>query len=160
MEPLNILYIILAVSVVVVSATFVYLSGEIVKLTKSLRRSADDAAVMTKELKEKVLMVSEAMDRIGTLTSHFIGLIEEAQEKLSEKRDKIAEGLGLVVGVSDYVKKRRAEKTAAPAEPEPEKSEPDEPEPEPEKPKPEKEEKSEKPEPEQESKEKVEKKKD
>ncbi|OQA52466.1 MAG: hypothetical protein BWY43_00534 [candidate division WS2 bacterium ADurb.Bin280] len=108
MQPVEILYLIVAVAVVVLTVALVWLILDLIKLSRSLRKSTDDVAIMTAEVKEKVLMVSEAIDRIGTLASHFIGLIEEAEKQIREKSEQISQGLGMVVGISDVLKKRRA----------------------------------------------------
>lgn len=108
MEPVEVLYLIVAAAVAVLTVALVWLISDLIKLSRSMRRSTDDVAVMTSEVKEKVLMVSEAIDRIGTLATHFIGLIEEAEKQIREKSEKIAQGLSMVVGVSDAIKSRRA----------------------------------------------------
>jgi len=101
MQPVEILYLIVAVAVVVLAVALVWLILDLIKLSRSLR------AIMTGEVKEKVLMVSEAIDRIGTLASHFIGLIEEAEKQIRDKSEQISQGLGMVVGISDALKKRK-----------------------------------------------------
>jgi len=108
MQPVEVLYLIVAVAVAVLTVALVWLISELIKLSRSMRKSTDDVAVMTSEVKEKVLMVSEAIDRIGTLATHFIGLIEEAEKQIREKSEKIAQGLSMVVGVSDAIKSRKA----------------------------------------------------
>lgn len=108
MQPVEILYLIVAVAVVVLTVALVWLILDLIKLSRSLRKSTDDVAIMTGEVKEKVLMVSEAIDRIGTLASHFIGLIEEAEKQIRDKSEQISQGLGMVVGISDVLKKRKA----------------------------------------------------
>lgn len=107
MEPVEVLYIIVAVAATVLTVALVWLISDLVKLSRSLRKSTDDVAIMTSEVKEKVLMVSEAIDRIGTLASHFIGLIEEAEKQIREKSEKISQGLSMVVGISDAIKSRK-----------------------------------------------------
>lgn len=107
MQPVEILYLIIAVAVVVLTVALVWLILDLIKLSRSLRKSTDDVAIMTGEVKEKVLMVSEAIDRIGTLASHFIGLIEEAEKQIRDKSEQISQGLGMVVGISDALKKRK-----------------------------------------------------
>lgn len=106
MEPVEILYLIIAVATAVLTVGLIWLISDLIKLSRSMRRSTDDVAAMTAEVKEKVMMVSEAIDRIGTLASHFIGLIEEAEKQIREKSEKIAQGLSMVVGISDAIKKR------------------------------------------------------
>lgn len=108
MQPVELLYLIVAVAVVVLVTALVWLISDLVQLSRSLRRSTDDVAVMTGEVKEKVLMVSEAFDRIGTLATHFIGIIEEAEKQIRDKSEQISQGLGMVVGVSDALRKRKA----------------------------------------------------
>ena len=120
MQPVEVLYLIVAAAVAVLTVAIVYLVSDLVKLSRSMRKSTDDVAVMTGEVKEKVLMVSEAIDRIGTLASHFIGLIEEAEKQIREKSEKISQGLGMVVGISDAIKGRKTapkeEEEVAPAD--------------------------------------------
>lgn len=120
MQPVEVLYLIVAAAVAVLTVAIVYLVSDLVKLSRSMRKSTDDVAVMTGEVKEKVLMVSEAIDRIGTLASHFIGLIEEAEKQIREKSEKISQGLGMVVGISDAIKSRKTapkdEEEVAPAD--------------------------------------------
>lgn len=107
MEITEILYIVLIVAIVILTVTIVWLANETIGLIKSLRKSADDAAVVTKEFKEKTLLVTEAMDRVGTVATSVIGMVEDAIETIKEKRDKLADGLALVASVSKYVKKGR-----------------------------------------------------
>ena len=110
MQPIELLYLIIAVCVAVLTIALIWLINDLVKLSRSLRRSSDDVAVMTKEVKEKVLLVTEAMDRVGTLASHFIGIIEEAESQIREKSARIADSLGAVLGVSEMIKSRKAKK--------------------------------------------------
>jgi len=121
MQILDILYVILSIAIVVLTIALVWLINDLVKLSRSLRRSTDDVAIMTKEVKEKVLLVTEVMDRMGTLASHFIGIIEEAETQIREKSGRIVAGLGTVLGVSDLIKKHKAK-----AKPEIEEDESDE----------------------------------
>lgn len=111
MEISEILYIIIASSVVVLTVTIVWLSNEAIGLIKSIRRSSDDVETMTREIKEKVLLVSESMDRAGTAASNIIGLVEDAIEGIKERRDQLADTIGLVTGVGDYFKNKKKSKS-------------------------------------------------
>ena len=106
MPTVEILYIILAVCVVVITVTIVWFANEAMKLIKSLRKSSDDVAFMTQEVKDKVLIVTEALDRAGTAATNIIGLVEDAVEGIKEKRDQLSSSIGLVAGVGDYFKKK------------------------------------------------------
>jgi hypothetical protein len=117
MDIVEILYIITGVCLVVVTVAVVWLSNETIKLVKSLRKSSDDVALMTGELKEKVLVVTEALDRAGTAATNIIGLIEDAIEGIKEKREQLANSIGLVTGVGEYFKKKKAEKEEVEEEP-------------------------------------------
>jgi len=110
MEITEILYIVLIVSVAVITITIVWLANELMQLIKSLRRSANDTALMTNELKDKVLLVSEALDRAGTAATKIIGMIEDGIETIREKKDQISNSIGLVAGVGDYYKQRKQAK--------------------------------------------------
>jgi len=107
MSIVEILYIILGACLVVITVNIVWLANETIKLVKSLRQSTDDVAFMTKEVKEKVLVVTEALDRAGTAASSIIGFIEDAIEGIKEKRDQLASSVGLVTGVGEYFKKKK-----------------------------------------------------
>jgi hypothetical protein len=110
MSIVEILYVITGVSLIVVTVTVVWLANETIKLVKSLRKSSDDVALMTSEMKEKVLVVTEALDRAGTAATNIIGLIEDAIEGIKEKREQLANSIGLVTGVGEYFKKKKSEK--------------------------------------------------
>lgn len=107
MASLDVLYLILGVCVVVITVTIVWLASETRQLVRSLKRSAQDTEVVTKEIKEKVLLVGEALDRAGTAATTVIGLIEDAIEQIEEKRDQIVGSIGLLTGAGKYVKQRR-----------------------------------------------------
>ena len=118
MSIVDILYIILGACVVVITVTIVWFANEAMKLIKSLRKSSDDVAFMTEEVKGKVLMVSEALDRAGTAATNIISLVEDAVEGIKEKRDQLSNSIGLVAGVGDYFKKKnhgQSEKKVEPA---------------------------------------------
>ncbi|MFH1854923.1 MAG: hypothetical protein ABH810_00700 [bacterium] len=110
MNIVEILYIILGACIVVITVTIVWLANETIKLVKSLRKSSDDVALMTSELKEKVLVVTEALDRAGTAATNIIGFIEDAIEGIKSKRDQLTDSIGLVSGVGEYFKKRKESK--------------------------------------------------
>ncbi|MBU1019313.1 hypothetical protein KJ764_05055 [Patescibacteria group bacterium] len=107
MSIVEILYIILGACIVVITVTIVWLANETIKLVKSLRKSSDDVAFMTQEVKEKVLVVTEALDRAGTAATNIIGFIEDAIEGIKSKRDQLADSIGLVSGVGEYFKKKK-----------------------------------------------------
>lgn len=112
MASLDILYIILGVCVVVVTVTIVWVANDLMKLIRSLRHSAQDTETVTREIKEKVLLVSESLDRLGAAASSVIGLIEDSVETIKEKRDQIVGSIGLITGASDFIKKRREAKAS------------------------------------------------
>ena len=116
MATVDILYIVLAVCVVVITVTLVWLSNDLIGLIRSIKRSSDDVEVVTKEIREKVLLVSEALDRAGTAASNIIGLVEDAIESIKTKRDQLAESIGLISGVGEYARRKRAEKKSPPRE--------------------------------------------
>jgi len=103
----EILYGVLIVSVVVITVTLVWVANDLKGLLRSLRRSAEDTETVTREIKEKVLMLAEALDRAGAAAASVIGLIETAIDQIKEKRDSIAQGIGLVTGVGRAIKERR-----------------------------------------------------
>ena len=106
-DIVDILYIVVIIAVVIITITIVWLANEIMGLTKSLRRSAEDTESMTAELKEKVHLISEALDRAGTAATRIIGLVEDAVETIKEKKDQLANSLGLISGVSEYYRKKK-----------------------------------------------------
>jgi len=110
MATVDILYITLIVAIVVITVTLVWLANDTRALLKSLRRSAEDTEVVTKEIREKVLMVSEALDRAGAAASSIIGMIENAIEEIKEKRDAIVSSIGLLSGAGRAIKERREKK--------------------------------------------------
>jgi len=107
MASLDVLYLISTVAIAVVTVTVVWLANELIQLIKSLRRSAEDTATVTAEFKKRVLLMSEALDRVGTAASHMIGLIEDAEVELRGRREKVAQGIGLVMGAGDHARKKR-----------------------------------------------------
>ncbi len=109
----DILYLVLIVSVVIITITLVWVANELMGLIKSLRKSASDTETMTSELKDKVLLVSEALDRAGTAASKIIGMIEDGIESIKQRKDQITNSIGLVAGVGDFVKQRRQAKSDA-----------------------------------------------
>ncbi len=124
METIEVLYIILGACVVVITVTIVWLANETMRLVRSLRKSSEDVEFMTSEFKEKVLMVSEALDRAGSAATNIISLVEDAIEGIKEKRDQLSDSIGLVTGVGEYFKKRKEksdEKKEEPIEEKPKK---------------------------------------
>lgn len=109
----DILYLVLIVSVVIITITLVWVANELMGLIRSLRKSASDTETMTSELKDKVLLVSEALDRAGTAASKIIGMIEDGIESIKQRKDQITNSIGLVAGVGDFVKQRRQAKSDA-----------------------------------------------
>jgi hypothetical protein len=108
MSIIEILYLVLIVSVVVLTVTIVWVSYDLKALLRSLRHSAEDTERVTKEIKEKVLMVAEALDRAGAAATSIIGLIESSIDQIKEKRDAIASSIGLITGAGKAIKDRRA----------------------------------------------------
>lgn len=124
METVEVLYIIVGACIVVITVTFVWLANEAMRLTRSLRRSSEDVEFMTKEFKEKVLMVSEALDRAGTAATNIISLVEDAIEGIKEKREQLANSIGLVTGVGEYFRNKN-HKEPAREKPEPKEAKPE-----------------------------------
>jgi len=116
MASLDVLYLISTVAIAVVTVTVVWLANELIQLIKSLRRSTEDAATVTAEFKKRVLLMSEALDRVGTAASHMIGLIEDAEIELRRRREKVAQGIGLVVGAGDHARRKREKEEKLPEE--------------------------------------------
>lgn len=104
----EILYGVLIISVVVITVTLVWVANDLKGLLDSMRKSAQDAESVTKEIREKVMMVSEALDRVGASAAAIIGLIEGGVEQIKEKRDAIASSIGLVAGAGKAIKESRA----------------------------------------------------
>ncbi|MCX6810087.1 MAG: hypothetical protein NTZ65_05105 [Candidatus Berkelbacteria bacterium] len=125
MATLEILYVILGTCVVVITATIVWFANEAIGLIRSARRSSEDVETVTREIKEKVLLVSEALDRAGMAATSIISLIEDAVEGIKKKREYIASGLSLITGAGDFSKKDKAieEKELKVEEEKPEKGE-------------------------------------
>lgn len=103
----DILYLVLIVSVIIITITLVWVANELMGLIKSLRKSASDTETMTSELKDKVLLVSEALDRAGTAATKIIGMIEDGIESIKEKRNQITNSIGLVAGMGDFVRQKK-----------------------------------------------------
>jgi len=116
MATIDILYITLIVAIVVITVTVVWLSNDLRGLIRSLRRSAEDTEKVTHEIREKVLMVSEALDRAGAAASSIIGMIENAIEEIKDKRDAIVSSIGLLSGAGRAIKERRSQKDEEPDE--------------------------------------------
>lgn len=110
MATTDILYITLIVAVVVITVTVVWLSNDLRGLIRSLRHSAEDTEKVTHEIREKVLMVSEALDRAGAAATAVIGMIETAVEEIKEKKDAIVSSIGLLSGAGRMIKERREAK--------------------------------------------------
>lgn len=108
MDIINILYIITGVAIVVLTVAIVWLINESIGLIRSLRHSSEDAEAVTKEIREKVMMASEALDRVGTASSNLIGLLEDAVAAVKTKRDQIADGIGLITGVGKGIKENKS----------------------------------------------------
>jgi len=122
----DILYIVLIVATVVLTVAIVWLSNEAIGLMKSLRKSADDTAVVTREFKEKVLLASEALDRVGTAATTILGMIEEAVQSIKGKRDKLADGIATVTGLGKYAKRGQSSEDEEDEEDEGDEAEPGE----------------------------------
>jgi hypothetical protein len=115
MATVDILYVILAVCVVVITVTLVWLSNELIGLIRSIKRSSSDVETVTKEIREKVLLVSEALDRAGTAASNIIGLVEDATESIKAKRDQLVNSIGLITGVGEYARRKKDKSSSADA---------------------------------------------
>jgi len=107
MAFIDVLYIVIAVAVVVITVTVVWLSNELIGLIKSVKRSSQDSEKVTKEIKEKVLLISESLDRAGSAASSLVGLMEDAVEGIKPRRDRVAESLAVISGAADHSKSQQ-----------------------------------------------------
>jgi low affinity Fe/Cu permease len=107
MAFIDVLYIVIAVAVVVITVTVVWLSNELIGLIKSVKRSSQDSEKVTKEIKEKVLLISESLDRAGSAASSLVGLMEDAVEGIKPRRDRVAESLAVISGAANYSKSQQ-----------------------------------------------------
>lgn len=107
MAFIDVLYIVIAVAVVVITVTVVWLSNELIGLIKSVKRSSQDSEKVTKEIKEKVLLISESLDRAGSAASSLVGLMEDAVEGMKPRRDRVAESLAVISGAANYSKSQQ-----------------------------------------------------
>jgi len=111
MAFIDILYIVIAVAVVVITVTLVWVSNELISLIKSVKRSARDSEKVTKEIKEKVMLVSESLDRAGSAASSLVGLMEDAVEGIKPRREKIADSLGLISGAGEHARRQQTKES-------------------------------------------------
>jgi len=107
MEFIEILYIVITVAIVVLTVTVVWLSNELISLIKTVKRSARDSEKVTKEIKEKVMLVSESLDRAGSAASSLVGLMEDAVDGIKPRRDKIADSLSVISGAGKHAKHQK-----------------------------------------------------
>lgn len=107
MAFIDVLYIVIAVAVVVITVTVVWLSNELIGLIKSVKRSSQDSEKVTKEIKEKVLLISESLDRAGSAASSLVGLMEDAVEGIKPRRDRVAESLAVISGAANHSKSQQ-----------------------------------------------------
>ncbi len=103
----DILYVIIAVATVVITITVVWLSNEMIGLIKTIRRSSQDSEHVTKEIREKVMLISESLDRAGSAASSLVGLMEDAVESIKPRREKIAESLGVIAGAANHAQSQQ-----------------------------------------------------
>lgn len=111
MSFVDILYIVIAVSIVVITVALVWVSNELISLLKSVRRTSRDSEKVTKEIKDKVMLISESLDRAGSAASSLVGLMEDAVEGIKPRREKIADSLGLISGAGDHARNRQAKES-------------------------------------------------
>ena len=107
MAFIDILYIVIAVAVVIITVTLVWVSNELIGLIKSVKRSSRDSEKVTHEIKEKVMLVSESLDRAGSAASSLVGLMEDAVEAIKPRREKIADSLGLISGAGAHARQQQ-----------------------------------------------------
>ena len=107
----DILYIVIAVAIVVIAVALVWVSNELIGLIKTVRRSSQNSEQVTKEIKEKVMLISESLDRAGSAASSLVGLMEDAVEGIKPRREKIADSLGLISGAGDHARNRQAKES-------------------------------------------------
>ncbi|PIT97125.1 hypothetical protein COT77_03140 [Candidatus Berkelbacteria bacterium CG10_big_fil_rev_8_21_14_0_10_41_12] len=135
MISVDILYIIIGTCTVVLTVAIVWLVNESIVLVKLLQKSAKNTETISEELKQKTLMVSEALDRVGTVAARVIGFVEDMEHAVEERAGAIASGLGVLAGAKKYFtdkeKKQSKEEPVdeeekiAPSAPEEEESEPE-----------------------------------
>lgn len=111
MAFIDILYIVIAVAVVTITVTLVWVSNELIGLIKSVKRSSRDSEKVTHEIKEKVMLVSESLDRAGSAASSLVGLMEDAVEAIKPRREKIADSLGLISGAGAHARQQQVKES-------------------------------------------------
>ena len=111
MAFIDILYIVIAVAIVVITVTVIWLSSELIGLIKSVKRSSRDSEKVTKEIREKVMLVSESLDRAGSAASSLVGLMEDAVQGIKPRREKIADSLGLISGAGQHARQQQAKES-------------------------------------------------
>jgi len=111
MAFIDILYIVIAVAIVVITVTVIWLSNELIGLIKSVKRSSRDSEKVTKEIREKVMLVSESLDRAGSAASSLVGLMEDAVQGIKPRREKIADSLGLISGAGQHARQQQAKES-------------------------------------------------
>jgi len=111
MAFIDILYIVIAVAIVAITVTVIWLSNELIGLIKSVKRSSRDSEKVTKEIREKVMLVSESLDRAGSAASSLVGLMEDAVQGIKPRREKIADSLGLISGAGQHARQQQAKES-------------------------------------------------
>lgn len=102
MSSVDILYIIIGTCIVVITVAFVWLANEAMALIKSLKISAKNTETISEELKEKTMLVSESLDRVGTVATRVISFVEDMESAVEEKAGAIASSIGVIAGAKKY----------------------------------------------------------
>lgn len=102
MTSVDILYILIGTCIVVITVAFVWLVNEGIALIKSLKVSAKNTETISEELKEKTLLVSESLDRVGTVATRVISFVEDLESAVEEKAGAIASSIGIIAGAKKF----------------------------------------------------------
>lgn len=102
MTSVDILYILIGTCIVVITVAFVWLVNEGIALIKSLKVSAKNTETISEELKEKTLLVSESLDRVGTVATRVISFVEDLESAVEAKAGAIASSIGIIAGAKKF----------------------------------------------------------
>lgn len=102
MISVDILYILIGTCTVVVTVAFVWIVNEAIGLIKSLKISAKNTETVSEELKEKTMLVSEALDRVGTVATRVISFVEDMEAAVEQRASAIASSIGIIAGAKKF----------------------------------------------------------
>lgn len=97
MASLDVLYFVLTICSAVITLVIVWLANDLIVVLRNIRKASKDTAGLTSEFKQKVLMVGEALDRMGDSATRMLGIMEDSQSEMIANREKIKKGVGLIV---------------------------------------------------------------